>query len=113
MSLLQHRYPTLADSDTMGAVATLLYTPGAVNTFNDPEIEKKLQEINFETDEIGDQYTADEKARMLCYITTKILITLNTTHCTPLPSNKFKLPWIHSNGLGFVKLDNEEQSESD
>ena len=109
MKLVSHRYPSLCTEEAVNYVTTLLFTPGAIEQFRDDEIEEKFKEmINFGgVEETGESLTDDEKGRLLCYITTQLLTTLNTTHCTPLPPNKFQLPWVHSNQRGdFVKLEN-------
>ena len=113
ISLLRNRYPLLCTEESVNSVTTLLYTPDAVGHFKDPEIEQKLRDINYQVDEVADSLTEDEKGRMLCFITSKLLTTLNTTHCTPIPTNKFQLPWIHSNGSDFVKLDDVDDVEYD
>ena len=109
LKFLTHRYPSLCSEEAVNYVTTLLFTPGAIEQFRDNEIEERFKEmINFGTvDEEGDSLTDDEKGRMLCFITSQLLTTLNTTHCTPLPANKFQLPWVHLNHRGdFVKLEN-------
>ena len=109
MKLLSHRYPSLCTEEAVNYVTTLLFTPGAIEQFRDTEIEEKFKEIinSDGFDEAEDSLTDDDKGRMLCFVTTQLLTTLNTTHCTPLPANKFQLPWVHSNQRGdFAKPEN-------
>ena len=106
MSLLTQRYPSLCSEQALDSVTTLLFTPGAVEAFNDTQIEDKLKNILNNGGDNTEDLTEDERARLLCLITTKLLTTLNTTHCTPLPANKFTLPWSQSDQRkgDFVKL---------
>ena len=115
LSLLQHRYPALCSEDAVAAVTSQLYTPGAVSCADSDaaELETRLAGVS----DVGDSGLSEEmRARLLCYVASRILTTLNTTHCTPLPANKFQLPWSPgSNGSDFVKVDPEEEGnyESD
>ena len=109
LSLLQTRYPGLCSEAALDSVTSLLYTPGGLSTAQDREISERLQELCQDSEnELGSGLSEDEKTRLLCYITTRLVTSINTTHCTPLPSNKFQLPWTpasNGNGSDFEKVD--------
>jgi len=93
LALLKHRYPSLCSTEAIDEVTALLYTPGALKNFQDSDIKEKLKSINYEFEEKGEFLTESEKTRALCFLTSRIMNTLNSTHCTPLPTNNFQLPW--------------------
>lgn len=100
ISVLTSRFQTLVTPDTLDTVTTLLYTPGGLDMFKDAEIEEHLYQIVKDNgsdtlENIGDKLTDEEKGRMLCFLASKLMTDLNTTHCTPLPPHKFQLPWDH------------------
>ena len=64
--------------------------------FQDSDIEEKLKNINYQFEDKGEFLTENEKRRALCFIATRIMNAINTTHCTPLPANNFLLPWAPS-----------------
>lgn len=111
LSLLQTRYPGLCTDEALESVTSLLYTPGGLDTFKDKEIADKMTELSQDAEkELGSGLTEDEKTRLLCYITTRLVTGLNTTHCTPLPPSKFQLPWSpvsNGNGSDFEKVEEE------
>jgi len=111
ISLLETRYPGLCSDEALDSVTSLLYTPGGLDTIKDKEIGDRLSELSQDSEkELGSGLTEDEKTRMLCYITARLVTGLNTTHCTPLPSSKFQPPWSPSsngNGSDFEKVEEE------
>ena len=109
ISLLKTRYPGLCSDEALDTVTSLLYTPGGLDTIKDREIADRWSEINQDSD-LGSGLTEDEKTRLLCYITTRLVTGINTTHCTPLPPNKFQIPWsstTNGNGSDFEKVEEE------
>ena len=64
--------------------------------FQDSDIEEKLKNINYQFEDKGEFLTENEKRRALCFIATRIMNAINTTHCTPLPASNFLLPWAPS-----------------
>jgi len=106
LALLKHRYPSLCSTDAIDEVTALLYTPGALKNFQDSDIKEKLKSINYEFEEKGEFLTESEKTRALCFLTSRIMNTLNSTHCTPLPTSNFQLPWSPTS-------DNEIDQESE
>lgn len=42
---------------------------------------------------IGEDYTTDQRNQMTEYLVRKHLLDFNSTHCTPLPSDYFRIPW--------------------
>jgi len=109
ISLLKTRYPSLCSDEALDTVTSLLYTPGGLDTIKDREIADRWSEINQDSD-LGSGLTEDEKTRLLCYITTRLVTGINTTHCTPLPPNKFQIPWSptsNGNGSDFEKVEEE------
>ena len=111
ISLLETRYPGLCSDEALDRVTSLLYTPGGLDTIKDKEIGDRLAELSQDSDkEFGSGFTEDEKTRLLCYITTRLVTGINTTHCTPLPPNKFQMPWSpisNGNGSDFEKVEEE------
>jgi len=109
ISLLSSRYPSLSSDLAMDTVTTLIYTPGGLDMFQDKEMEEQLatfvRENGSETPaSLGDNMTEEEKGRMLCYLATRFMTDLNTTHCTPLPPHKFQLPWDPQVEAEFVTV---------
>lgn len=43
--------------------------------------------------EIGVDYSEDERTQMAEYLVRKHLIDFKSTHCTPLPTEHFCIPW--------------------
>ena len=92
--------------------------------FEDTDIENSLSHFVSENGtgslkKIGEELSEEERGRMLCFLASKLMTDLNTTHCTPLPPHKFLLPWEPSVESDFVTVDtidankNEEEEESD
>jgi len=111
LSLLSRRFPSLASSEAMDAVTALLFTPGAIENFRDAEMEDQLtehvrQQGSSSWESLGSMMTDEDKGRMLCYLATKYMTDLNTTHCTPLPAHKLTLPWDPSVDSEFVTVEN-------
>jgi len=100
LSLLKHRFPLLCSTEALDEVTALLYTPGTLTSFQDSDIEEKLKNINYQFEDKGEFLTENEKRRALCFIATRIMNAINTTHCTPLPAGNFLLPWAPSADIG-------------
>lgn len=43
--------------------------------------------------DIGDEYTSELRNLMAGYLVRKHLIDFKSTHCTPLPTENFRIPW--------------------
>lgn len=53
--------------------------------------------------DIGDEYTAEQRNQMADYLIRKHLIDFKSTHCTPLPTEHFRIPWdVPSVENGFI-----------
>ena len=93
VSLLQRRYPALCDPSSLEQVVTLLYTPGALASHQDPEMEERVAALSEEELSGGAGLTETERGRLLCYLTSQIMTDLPGGHCMPLPTASFRLPW--------------------
>jgi len=110
ISLLSNRYPTLLSSLALNTVTTLIYTPGGLDMFQDKEMEETFSQFVIENGSatpatFGEKLSDEEKGRMLCYLATRFMTDLNTTHCTPLPAQKFLLPWDPAVETEFVTVE--------
>lgn len=53
--------------------------------------------------EIGDDYGTEQRNQLAEYLVRKHLIDFNSTHCTPLPTEHFQIPWdVPSVENGFI-----------
>lgn len=43
--------------------------------------------------DIGEDYTSQQRNEMSEYLVRKHLIDYKSTHCTPLPTDYFRIPW--------------------
>ncbi|XP_031618037.1 phosphatidylserine lipase ABHD16A [Contarinia nasturtii] len=43
--------------------------------------------------DIGEEYTSEQRNQMAEYLVRKHLIDFKSTHCTPLPTEHFRIPW--------------------
>lgn len=43
--------------------------------------------------DIGEEYTSERCNQMADYLVRKHLIDYKSTHCTPLPTEHFRIPW--------------------
>ena len=92
--------------------------------FEDTDIGNRLSQFVSENGtanlkNIGEGLTEEERGRMLCFLASKLMTDLNTTHCTPLPPHKFLLPWEPSVESEYVTVDpidaagDDEEEKSD
>lgn len=58
----------------------------------------------------GEGLKPEEKIRLTLFLANITMIDYNSTHCTPLPKQLFKLPWDPSQDTGFIKIDRDETS---
>ena len=91
--MLEKRYPGLCDKASLEMVETLLYTPGALIAHQDPEMEVRLRDLSQSSLETGEGVSEEERGRLLCLLTSQLMTDLPGTHCVPLPSVNFSLPW--------------------
>jgi len=118
ISILTTRFPTLITPIALDTVTTLLYTPGALDMFEDKEMDEQFAEFvrengNDSMERVGENLTEEEKGRMLSYLATRFMTDLNSTHCTPLPPHKFILPWDPSVEAEFVTVDTSKEEEEE
>ncbi|XP_060069705.1 phosphatidylserine lipase ABHD16A-like [Ylistrum balloti] len=105
IGFLKHRYPNIVDSTTIRTLERwlaektegqyVIYTDHGVN---DKECNLKLKHhFDFVSDtfpsQIGADYSEDYKKKMALYLASKHLKNFDTTHCTPLPHDRFEEPW--------------------
>ena len=93
VSVLEQRYPGLCDRTSLDLVETLLYTPGVLATHRDQEMEERVKSLSQTGLETGEGVGEEERGRLLCFLTSRLLTDLSGTHCVPLPSANFSLPW--------------------
>lgn len=43
--------------------------------------------------DIGEDYTTEQRNQMAEYLIRKHLVDFKSTHCTPLPTEYFRIPW--------------------
>jgi len=118
ISILRTRYPSLVTPIALDTVTTLIYTPGGLDMFQDKEIEEQMSEYirdngNDNLINVGENLSDEDRGRMLCFLASRLMTDLNTTHCTPLPSHKFLLPWDPSVESEFVTVDTSKEEEED
>jgi len=118
ISILTTRYPALVTPTALDSVTTLIYTPGGLDMFQDTEIEEKFSQFvrengNENLSTVGENLSDEERGRMLCYLATRLMTDLNTTHCTPLPPHKFQLPWDPTVESEFVTVDTNKEVEEE
>ncbi|XP_023726366.1 phosphatidylserine lipase ABHD16A-like, partial [Cryptotermes secundus] len=53
---------------------------------------------------VGEGFSPELKAQMVLFLAHKYMIDFRSTHCTPLPSNMFRLPWELSSELEYVRI---------
>ena len=92
IKLLERRYPGLCDPTSLQQVETLLYTPGALNLHQDPEMAERLKSLSEEELETGGGVSEEERGRVLCLLTSQMMKDLPGSHCMPLPTANFTLP---------------------
>ncbi|XP_033729760.1 phosphatidylserine lipase ABHD16A-like [Pecten maximus] len=105
IGFLKHRYPNIVDETTVRTLERwlaektegqyVLYTEHGVN---DKECTLKLKHhmdfvSNTFPSDIGADYSDDYKKKMTLYLASKHLKNFDTTHCTPLPHDRFEEPW--------------------
>jgi len=53
---------------------------------------------------IGDELSEEKKSNLIIYLVRKYMKDYKTTHCTPLPTEMFQMPWDVSIENDFVHL---------
>jgi len=100
-SLLKSRYPDLITPTSLSALDGNLYVLGATAVAAaDQESELLFSQMIGRDQELSEE----EKGKVLCYIASKMLTEIDTTHCTPLPTSKFQLPWDPAIDAIFIEL---------
>lgn len=103
-SLLSIRYPSLVTPTSLASLETRLYTAGAVAAASlDSEAERLFSSLSQE-EGVKDSLTEEERGRVLSWVASKLLTEVDTTHCTPLPTSKFQVPWDPAVDTEFVQL---------
>lgn len=96
-SVLRSRYPGLASPQAMAGVTAALYSPGALHSNETQGAEERYLELMSSQSELGPQMGSnleeEEQTRILCFLASKILTEVDTTHCTPLSTSHFQPPW--------------------
>ncbi|XP_021341768.1 protein ABHD16A-like [Mizuhopecten yessoensis] len=101
VGFLKHRYPNIVDDTTMSVLTRWLaekterqYMLCVDHGVDENECMRELGHTNdtFPSD-IGAGFSDDLKKKMTLYLATKHLKNFDTTHCTPLPHDRFEEPW--------------------
>lgn len=121
ISYLTQKFPGLVSNSSLDSLTSLLYTPGGLDLYQDTEMGDRFSRFirdrgisNLEV--LGQEFSEEDKGRMLCFLATKFMIDLNTTHCTPLPPHKFQLPTDFTTESEFVtisKAEHEDESKDE
>jgi len=121
ISYLTKKFPGLVSNSSLDSLTSLLYTPGGLDLYQDTEMGDRFSRFirdrgisNLEV--LGQEFSEEDKGRMLCFLATKFMIDLNTTHCTPLPPHKFQLPTDFTTESEFVtisKAEHEDESKDE
>lgn len=105
LKVLQHRYPNLFSSDSIQVVKEWLYADKQqramiLSARNVEELSCEMVISSYLNEHsaslpmmIGEDMATELKEELALYMVTKHLEDFDATHCTPLPSNLFRLPW--------------------
>ncbi|XP_062571680.1 phosphatidylserine lipase ABHD16A-like [Saccostrea cucullata] len=105
IKLLQFRYPHIVDDSTLALLADWLarLKPQQEDLWQIHEVDEdeclaKIRSyIQSESDtfpcNIGEEYSVEDKKKMVLYLASRYMIDFDSTHCNPLPASLFKKPW--------------------
>merc|ERR1719414_1118914 len=101
VELLSHRYPNLCSDEAVNALWVFLASEA--NARKEILSSKPVEQIealqaSFEENktfpsDLGSNLTKEEKITFLLSLADIYLEEVDSTHCTPLPTEKFSLPW--------------------
>ncbi|XP_029440249.1 phosphatidylserine lipase ABHD16A isoform X1 [Rhinatrema bivittatum] len=106
LRLLQHRYPKVMTEEVLGVVWEWLGAASPVqeaSIYSQYEVDDDwclsvLQSYRAEHSgvfpySVGEDMTPEGKRQLALFLAQKHLRNFDTTHCTPLPSSEFHMPW--------------------
>ncbi|XP_056011672.1 phosphatidylserine lipase ABHD16A-like [Ostrea edulis] len=105
VKLLQFRYPHIADDSTLAVLADWLarLKPQQEDLWQTYEVNEEECLIRIrsysqsESDvfpcNIGEDYSEEDKKKMVLYLASRYMVDFDSTHCNPLPATFFKTPW--------------------
>lgn len=99
--LLKTRFPNILQTEQVDRITKMLSQPlenSHVSTSNDELLYSLLLSYVSENSkqypmDIGEDYTSEQRNQMAEYLVRKHLIDYKSTHCTPLPTDHFRIPW--------------------
>jgi len=90
--LLSARYPSLMTASSTDSLDSLLYRHGAIKSAG-AQLEARAVPLLSQHTKNPESLTEEERGLLLAYLASKMLTEVDTTHCTPLPTARFQLPW--------------------
>jgi len=108
--LLSARYPGLMTPSISASLDSLLYRHGAVKAAGD-QAEGKGPELLLQHSLNSESLTTEEREVLLAWLAAKLLVEVDTTHCTPLPTSKFRPPWDHRLAVEEVQKGEDTDTE--
>ncbi|XP_038624460.1 phosphatidylserine lipase ABHD16A [Tachyglossus aculeatus] len=106
LRLLQHRYPRVMGEDGLHAVHQWLDAGSVLeeaSVYSQAEVDEEwclsvLRSYQAEHGSdfpwtVGDDLSSDGRRQLALFLARKHLHNFEATHCTPLPSHEFQLPW--------------------
>lgn len=112
LNLLKYRFPNIFGPKEVEHVKSKLRHPLESSHLEDREEDKsvlmKIAAYISENNQsnypllIGDNYSDEQRLEMVDYLLRKHFEDYHSSHCTPLPSELFKLPWELPNESDFV-----------
>ncbi|XP_037933961.1 phosphatidylserine lipase ABHD16A [Teleopsis dalmanni] len=109
LALLKYRYPNIYKAEQLNRMKKILSKPIEANANNDDDDLCMSRLITFASDqgksfpmEIGEDYTDITRNIMAEFLLRKHFRDYKSTHCTPLPTDFFNIPWDIPIEHGFV-----------
>jgi hypothetical protein len=116
MKLLKYRYPKVFDDRGVQLLQTWLAADAHEQAiiWSQCDIDEDLcvstlvsyisEHSNSYPCLVGDDFSAELKDQMVLFLAHRYMIDFQSTHCTPLPANMFRLPWELSSELEYVRV---------
>lgn len=99
--LLKTRFPNIFHPDQINRITKILSQPvDKMNTSNSTDELSHSLLLSYVSENskqypllIGEDYSGDQRNQMSEYLVRKHFLDFKSTHCTPLPSDYFRIPW--------------------
>lgn len=116
VKLLSHRYPMVIRADTIPFLNDWLSVDASQKgqMWTSEEVDESwctsvlLSYIAENSSSypmlVGEDFTLQQRIQMTLFLASKYMIDFRSSHCTPLPTNLFRMPWDLSPESDYVKL---------